>query len=152
MELKFLEIKYDKMSVDVYKAKFIELSRFVPEFVNTKEKKARRFQQGLKQWIQDRVSLLEITDYVQKGLDCRGRNIPMRKNNHTYGSRNFLEINRFYERFVQDFAKISGPLTRPTCKMEKVVWNEKCEESFQELKRSLVTALVLALPDGKGDL
>ncbi|KAL8132390.1 hypothetical protein AgCh_008039 [Apium graveolens] len=77
--------------------------------------------------------------------------IPMRKNNHTYGSRNFLGINRFYERFVQDFAKISGPLTRPTCKMEKVVWNEKCEESFQELKRSLVTALVLALPDGKGD-
>ncbi|KAL8121342.1 hypothetical protein AgCh_018179 [Apium graveolens] len=53
--------------------------------------------------------------------------------------------------FVQDFAKISGPLTRPTCKTEKVVWNEKCEESFQELKRSLVTALVLALPDGKGD-
>ncbi|KAL8115352.1 hypothetical protein AgCh_022000 [Apium graveolens] len=63
--------------------------------------------------------------------------IPMRKNNHTYGSRNFLGINRFYERFVQDFAKISGPLTRPTCKTEKVVWNAKCEESFQELKRSL---------------
>ena len=61
------------MSVAVYKAKFIELSRFVPEFVNTKEKKVRRFQQWLKQWIQDRVSLLEITDYVQKGLDCRGR-------------------------------------------------------------------------------
>ncbi|KAL8116530.1 hypothetical protein AgCh_022882 [Apium graveolens] len=77
--------------------------------------------------------------------------IPMRKNNHTYGSRNFLGINRFYERFVQDFAKISGPLTRPTCKTEKVVWNEKCEESFQELKRSLVTSLVLALPEGKGD-
>ncbi|KAL8091844.1 hypothetical protein AgCh_034196 [Apium graveolens] len=74
----------------------------------------------------------------------------MRKNNHTYGSRNFLGINQFYERFVRDFAKISGPLIRPTCKMEKVVWNEKCEESFQELKRSLVSALVLALPDGKG--
>ncbi|KAL8104803.1 hypothetical protein AgCh_028830 [Apium graveolens] len=77
--------------------------------------------------------------------------IPMRKNNHTYGSRNFLGINQFYERFVRDFAKISGPLIRPTCKTEKVVWNEKCEESFQELKRSLVSALVLALPDGKGD-
>ncbi|KAL8092315.1 hypothetical protein AgCh_034567 [Apium graveolens] len=38
----------------------------------------------------------------------------------------------------------------PTCKTEKVVWNEKCEESFQELKRSSVIALVLALPDGKG--
>ncbi|KAL8146402.1 hypothetical protein AgCh_004227 [Apium graveolens] len=30
------------MSVAVYKAKFIELSRFVPEFVNTKEKKRQR--------------------------------------------------------------------------------------------------------------
>ena len=75
----------------------------------------------------------------------------MRNNNHTYGSRNFLGINRFYERFVRDFAKISGPLIRPTCKTEKVVWNKKCVESFQELKRSLVTALMLALPDGKGD-
>ncbi|KAL8089471.1 hypothetical protein AgCh_039078 [Apium graveolens] len=79
-------------------------------------------------------------------LFAKFSSIPMRKNNHTYGSRNFLGINRFYERLVQDFAKISGPLTRPTCKTEKVAWNEKCEDSFQELKRSLVTAPVLALP------
>ncbi|KAL8098147.1 hypothetical protein AgCh_031066 [Apium graveolens] len=69
--------------------------------------------------------------------------------------KNRYPLSRIDDSFDQlegvDFAKISGPLTRPTCKTEKVVWNEKCEESFQELKWSLVTALVLALPDGKGD-
>ncbi|KAK1368562.1 hypothetical protein POM88_034654 [Heracleum sosnowskyi] len=35
------------MTVTEYEAKFFELSRFVPEFVNTEEKKASRFQPGL---------------------------------------------------------------------------------------------------------
>ena len=64
MEIKFLELKQDKMTVAEYEAKFTELSRFVPEFVNTEEKKARRFQLGLKQWIQNRVAVLELTDYA----------------------------------------------------------------------------------------
>ena len=64
MELKFLELKQGTLSVAEYEAKFTELSRFVPELVNTEEKRARRFQQGLKQWIQNRVAILEITDYA----------------------------------------------------------------------------------------
>lgn len=48
MELKCLELKKDKMTVVEYEAKFSELSRFVPEFVNTEEKRARRFQQDLR--------------------------------------------------------------------------------------------------------
>ena len=51
MELKFLELKQENMTVTEYEAKFTELSRFVPEFVNTDAKRARRFQQGLKPWI-----------------------------------------------------------------------------------------------------
>ncbi|KAL8113420.1 hypothetical protein AgCh_020651 [Apium graveolens] len=39
----------------------------------------------------------------------------------------------------------------PTRKTEKFEWTKKCENSFQELKKRLVTAPVLALPDGKGD-
>lgn len=62
MDLKFLELKQNNMSVADYEAKFTELSRFVPEFVDTEEKKANRFQQGLKQWIQNRVAILELTD------------------------------------------------------------------------------------------
>ncbi|KAL8155364.1 hypothetical protein AgCh_000664 [Apium graveolens] len=41
MEIRFLELKQDKMTVAEYEAKFTELSRFVPEFMNTEEKKAR---------------------------------------------------------------------------------------------------------------
>ncbi|KAL8091863.1 hypothetical protein AgCh_034213 [Apium graveolens] len=46
---------------------------------------------------------------------------------------------------------IAGPLTRLTRKTEKFVWTEKCEESFQELKRRLVSAPVFALPDETGE-
>ena len=64
MELKFLELKQNNLSVAEYEAKFMELSRFVPEFVNIEEKRARRFQQGLKQWIQNRIDVFELTDYA----------------------------------------------------------------------------------------
>ena len=40
------------------------MSRFIPEFVNTEEKRAKRFQLGLKQWIQNRVAVLELTNYA----------------------------------------------------------------------------------------
>ena len=43
MELKFLELKQENMTVAEYEAKFTELSRFVLEFVNTDAKGARRF-------------------------------------------------------------------------------------------------------------
>ncbi|KAL8098228.1 hypothetical protein AgCh_031109 [Apium graveolens] len=65
--------------------------------------------------------------------------------------RSFVGLVGYYGRFVQDFGKIAGPLTRLTQKTEKFVWTEKYEEIFQELKRRLVSAPVLALPDGKGE-
>ena len=52
---------------------------------------------------------------------------------------------------VNDFAKIATPLTKLTRKNKKFIWNDKCEESFQELKKRLVTAPVLALPDEGGN-
>ena len=65
--------------------------------------------------------------------------------------RSFLGLAGYYRRFVQNFAKIAIPLTKLTRKNEKFVWNEKCEESFQELKKRLVSAPVLALPDEQGN-
>ena len=47
MKIKVKELKQETMTVTEYEAKFSELSRFVPEFVNTEEKKASRFQPGL---------------------------------------------------------------------------------------------------------
>ena len=42
-------------------------------------------------------------------------------------------------------------MTKLTRNIEKFKWMDKCEESFQELKKRLVTAPVLKLPDEKGD-
>ncbi|KAL8115489.1 hypothetical protein AgCh_022113 [Apium graveolens] len=61
--------------------------------------------------------------------------------------RSFLGLAGYYRRFVKDFAKIATSLTKLTRKSEKFVWDDKCEESFQELKNRLVTAPVLVLPD-----
>ena len=45
---------------------------------------------------------------------------------------------------------MAAPLTALTRKDAKYVWTEKCEKSFQELKKKLVTAPVLTLPtDGE---
>ncbi|KAL8124099.1 hypothetical protein AgCh_011920 [Apium graveolens] len=46
IEIKFLELKQDKMIVAEYEAKFTELSQFVLEFVNNEEKKSQRFKLG----------------------------------------------------------------------------------------------------------
>ncbi|KAL8120801.1 hypothetical protein AgCh_017835 [Apium graveolens] len=52
------------LTVAEYEAKFTELARFVPDQVDTDEKKARRFEQGLKFWILNRVAMFELTSYV----------------------------------------------------------------------------------------
>ncbi|XP_074327531.1 uncharacterized protein LOC141665447 [Apium graveolens] len=75
MEIKFLELKQGNLSVTDYEAKFTELARFVPEQVDTDEKRAKRFQQGLKPWIRSRVAVFELTTYtvvVQKAMIIEG--------------------------------------------------------------------------------
>ncbi|CAL2272095.1 unnamed protein product [Prunus armeniaca] len=47
----------------------------------------------------------------------------------------------------QVFSSITAPLTWLTRKDVKFVWTEECEQSFQELKKRLTTAPVLALPN-----
>ena len=64
MELKFFELKQENLTVAEYETKFTELARFVPEYVNTEEKKAKRFQQGLKPWIHSKVALFELNTYA----------------------------------------------------------------------------------------
>ncbi|KAI5339223.1 hypothetical protein L3X38_018495 [Prunus dulcis] len=65
--------------------------------------------------------------------------------------RSFLGLAGYYRRFVEGFASIVAPLTRLTRKDVAFEWTEECEQSFQELKRRLTTAPVLALPDNVGN-
>lgn len=62
--------------------------------------------------------------------------------------RSFLGLAGYYRRFIEGFSKIAGPFTQLTRKGIKFQWTEKCEQSFQEMKRRLVTAPVLTIPDG----
>lgn len=63
--------------------------------------------------------------------------------------RSFLGLAGYYRRFVEGFSKLSLPLTKLTQKGTKSVWSDDCEKSFQELKKRLVSAPVLALPTNK---
>ena len=57
----------------------------------------------------------------------------------------FLGLASYYQRFIEGFSKISGPLTNFTRKAVKFEWTNKCEHSLKELKQRLVTAPVLYL-------
>jgi len=57
----------------------------------------------------------------------------------------------YYRQFVQDFSKITTPLTNLTKKVTRYEWIEQCEVAFQELKKRPTSALILALPTADKD-
>ena len=61
--------------------------------------------------------------------------------------RSFLGLAGYYRRFIENFSKIAKPMMDLLKKDTKFKWIEECEASFQELKKCLVTSLVLILPD-----
>ena len=62
--------------------------------------------------------------------------------------RSFLGLVGYYRRFVETFSPIACPVTRLTRKIVNFDWDNKCEESFQELKRRLTTTPMLITPIG----
>jgi hypothetical protein len=53
----------------------------------------------------------------------------------------------YYQRFIEGFLKISKPMTELFEKDKQFEWTPTCEASFQELKKQLMTAPVLVMPD-----
>ena len=53
----------------------------------------------------------------------------------------------YYKGFVEGFSKLALPITRLICNNPKFEWPEECEQSFQGLKKRLVSAPVLAFPE-----
>ncbi|GKB44723.1 putative reverse transcriptase domain-containing protein [Tanacetum coccineum] len=64
--------------------------------------------------------------------------------------RSFLELAGYYRRFVEGFSILALPLTQLMWKVEKFIWNEEREKSFEELKRRFVSSPVLTLCSGTG--
>jgi hypothetical protein len=65
--------------------------------------------------------------------------------------RSFLGLVGYYRRFIKGFSKLSKPLITLTRKNARFIWTNEYEQSFQELKRQLVTVPVLALPMKSGN-
>ena len=63
----------------------------------------------------------------------------------------FLGLGGYYRRFIENFSKIMKPMTELLKKESKYIWTEECEDSFQELKKRLVTTPVLILPNIRKD-
>ncbi|KAL0433909.1 UNVERIFIED_CONTAM: Transposon Tf2-11 polyprotein [Sesamum latifolium] len=59
----------------------------------------------------------------------------------------FLGLANYYRRFVKGYSEIARPMTDLLKKTETWKWTPQCQESFDNLKRAMVTDPVLALPD-----
>ena len=56
----------------------------------------------------------------------------------------------YYRRFIEGFSIIAKPLTNLLKKNVIFQWDAKSEESFEELKKRLISALILTLSSGNG--
>lgn len=59
----------------------------------------------------------------------------------------FMGMASYYRRFVPHFSIISKPLTNLLRKDTMLVWTVASQQSFEALKRALVQAHVLAIPN-----
>ena len=60
------------------------------------------------------------------------------------GVRQFLGHAWFYKRFIKDFSNLSKPLCELLAKDAKFIWDERCQNSFDQLKQFLTTPIVKA--------
>ena len=62
------------------------------------------------------------------------------------GVRSFLGLAEYYRRFVKEFSVIAYSLTKLLRKRVKFEWDDKCQSSFEQLKKIFVEAPVLTQP------
>jgi hypothetical protein len=61
--------------------------------------------------------------------------------------RSFLGLAGYYRRFIEEFSKIAKPMTSLLEKGKEFKWDEKCQDSFDQLKKRLMSPPVLVMPD-----
>ena len=61
--------------------------------------------------------------------------------------RSFTGITGYYRRFIEGFLRIGNPITSLQKKGKKFDWNQKCEESFKNLKTLLTSAPIIRIAD-----
>jgi hypothetical protein len=61
--------------------------------------------------------------------------------------RSFLGLAGYYRRFIEGFSKIAKSTTSLLEKEREFKWDEKCQDSFDQLKKRLMSPLVLVMAD-----
>jgi hypothetical protein len=61
--------------------------------------------------------------------------------------RSFLGLAGYYRRFIEGFSKIAMPMTSLLEKGREFKWDEKCQDSVDQLKKRLMSPPVLVMPD-----
>ena len=86
-----------------------------------------------------------------KGLEVDKAKIEVIQNLHLPSTvkdlRSFLKHVGFYQRFIQDFAKVSKPLTTLLCKDKDCIIDEEGKRAFTMLKQALIDAPILQSPN-----
>ena len=61
--------------------------------------------------------------------------------------RQFIGFASYYRQFIRNFASIVAPLHKLTHKYSRFVWSLQCQEAFDSLRQSLISAPILCHPD-----
>jgi hypothetical protein len=61
--------------------------------------------------------------------------------------RSFLGLAGYYQKFIEGFFKIANPMTSLLEKGREFKWDEKYQDSFDQLKKRLMSPPVLVMPD-----
>jgi hypothetical protein len=59
----------------------------------------------------------------------------------------FVGLAGYYRRFIEGFSKVAKPMTSLLEKEREFKWDEKCQDSFDQLKKRLMSPPVLVMPD-----
>ncbi|KAL2480488.1 Uncharacterized protein Adt_33454 [Abeliophyllum distichum] len=107
-EAEFLTLTQGSISLTEYECKFEDLSHYVPTFVDTEEKKARCFEQGLRDDLRQAVVVLELGTYHEvlakaQLADFKGRFSGEGKQQQSLVEKRKWEDNKGKEK--QDYAK-----------------------------------------------
>ncbi|KAL2235231.1 UNVERIFIED_CONTAM: putative mitochondrial protein [Sesamum indicum] len=95
---------------------------------------------------EDEVGLVEGYNLIRQKL----RHLEWEPPKNVSEIRCFLGFTGYYRRFVKDFSIIAKPLANLLKKNAPFNWNDKCAQSFEELKKRLTSAPILALSSGDG--